>query len=502
MDDQLSPSSSTSSPLLNLPLELLDAIFAHVGDTKPPFQPLCRQLEPVQRRYHYRRLVVAEYEKLAFLCRAAPSIPGLEHNVVELKLAMRDESNSEHMRMYWVRQWRDSNNLPVDHLPETDSISDDEQTCPTTLLVDLISRLSALRELDLGCVELDLIDAVVGDDEDDGTSRSRPRRLERLEVLSVESKHGPMFKGPERTRLWISWLRKLARLPKLRDLRLTIYDGSPPPPLPAVDFSSPTLLSITLGDSDCIHPWNGPFLSQFAPNLERIDLSDVGFALKYAPSTMRELSLTSSLDQSDNPRAKSPLDDFLVRFRRLERLEIALNSFDPARLLPYLRSLPNFHSLMLSIGTPTTDTFLAALLDGPTRLPNLRHLTLDHVTSYRGGRLVSKRWNLPDDYDPTSAALLPRCRWEAPSYPPGASSAGVRAALRLAAAHGVVVDGSALAALEWDEAYRVERRAAVLAWAARTGRWDRAREVLGEDVVEVYRRGFEAGRRLGATIVL
>ncbi|GAA5948414.1 hypothetical protein JCM3775_003936, partial [Rhodotorula graminis] len=470
-----SSSTPTSSPLLKLPLELLDAIFAQAGDTKPllqpPFQPLCRQLEPVQRRHHYRRIVVNGYEQLAALCRAAPSIPGIEANVVELKLAMWDEDNSESLRVCYLLEWLQDQRLPVDHLPDPNTVPEDEQICPTASLVDFIARLSGLRELHLYCVEIDLIDAVVGNDEVDDpirASTSTPR-LQRLEVLAVEPKEGLMFEGPERTRAWIGWLRKISRLPKLRDLRLAVYDEHPPPPLPDVDFFSPSLLSITTGDSaPSFYPWDGPFLSKFAPNLERIEVGDM----------------------------VSPLDDFLARFNRLERLEVARNSFDSARLLPYLRSLPNFHTLTLSRDTPTTDAFLDALLDGPTRPPHLRRLTLDHVAFSRAVPLFSDTWHLPDDYNATSTGLLPECRWVAPSYPPGASEAGLRAAPRLAAAHGVVVDGTALGALDWHEAYRVERRGAVLEWAGRTGRWERAREVLGDDVVEVYRRGLEAGRTM------
>ncbi|GAA5949097.1 hypothetical protein JCM3775_004657, partial [Rhodotorula graminis] len=386
---------------------------------------------------------------------------------------MADDFNDERTRVYNLRDWLQDEGQPVDHLPDPDAISDDEQICPTASLVDFIARLSGLRELNLVGVELDLIDAVVGDDEADDPARTSTPRLQRLEVLGVESTDGAMFEGPERTRAWIGWLRKISRLPKLRDLRLAVYDDYPPPPLPDVEFASSSLLSITIGDSYTLYPWDGPVLSQFAPNLERIDVRNT-VVLQHVPSTMRELKLMSPLS-GDDPQAQSPLDDFLARFNRLERLEVARNSFDSARLLPYLRSLPNFHTLTLGRNTPTTDAFLDALLDGPSRPPHLRRLTLDHVAFSRAGHLVSDTWHLPDDYDATSADLLPNSRWAAPSYPLGASQAGLRAALRLAAAHGIVVDGTALGALEWDEAYRIERRGAVLEWASRTGRWERAR---------------------------
>ncbi|KPV74011.1 uncharacterized protein RHOBADRAFT_54585 [Rhodotorula graminis WP1] len=482
-----SSSTPTSSTLLDLPLELLDAIFAQAGDTKPllqpPFQPLCRQLEPVQRRHHYRRIVVNGYEQLAALCRAAPSIPGLEANVVELKLAMRDEDNSESLRVCYLLEWLQGQRLPVDHLPDPNTIPDDEQICPTASLVDFISRLSGLRELHLYCVEIDLIDAVVGNDEVDDpirASTSTPR-LQRLEVLAVEPKEGLMFEGPERTRAWIGWLRKISRLPKLRDLRLAVYDEHPPPPLPDVDFFSPSLLSITTGDSaPFFYPWDGPFLGKFAPNLERIDVGDM------------DLDLTWPVG-GDNPRAESPLDDFLARFKRLERLEIARISFDSARLFPYLHSLPNFHTLTLGCGTPTTDAFLDALLDGPTRPPHLRRLTLEHVARCRGDSLADRLYRLPSTFEAAGFELAPRWGWSGPAFPCGGSEAGLRAALRSAEAHGVVVDGSALGALDWDEAYARVRTEATLLWAAEGNRWDRARELFGDERADAFRFGYEAG---------
>ncbi|GAA5836611.1 hypothetical protein JCM9279_000444 [Rhodotorula babjevae] len=494
MDDKpsASPSPSTSSRLLNLPLELLDAIFAHVNDVRPPFQPLCRQLEPVQRRHHYRRIEVDEYAELARLCRAASTIPGLQVNVVELKLAMAGFENDEHDRVLYLRDWHEAQGLPFDHLRDPDSISHDEQTCPTSLLVDFVTRLTALRVLDLDKVDLDLVAAVLDADLADDPTRTRTsaRRLARLEILNVDTTGLFEFENFDYK---VAWLRRLCRLPKLRCLRLAKCDyPRAGPPLAALDFSSPSLLSICVGESDSLFPWDGPFLSQFAPNLERIDLADE-VVLKHAPSTIRELMLTSTIVGND-PQALSPLDDFLARFVHLQGLAIAHNSFDPARLLPFLHSLFKFDTLALGCDTPTTDAFLDALLSGPTRLRHLRRLTLSHVTSSRRGGFVSSTWTLPDDYDPTSAALLPGCRWRPPSYPPGASEAGLRAALRSAEARGVVLEGTALGALDWNEAYAQERVRAVLFWAAQTGRWDRAREFVGEERAEAYRLGYEAGR--------
>ena len=60
---------------------------------KRAYKPLCKQLHPVQHRHYWRRLLFSTYEELAGFCRRAPSIPGLEANVVELELFMLDEWN-------------------------------------------------------------------------------------------------------------------------------------------------------------------------------------------------------------------------------------------------------------------------------------------------------------------------------------------------------------------------------------------------------------------------
>jgi len=489
---QLSPSSS--SPLLNLPLELLDAIFGQVyTPDKRAYKPLCKQLHPLQHRHYWRRLLFSTYEELAGFCRRAPSIPGLEASVVELELFMLDEWNWENERLWFEHQIR---------LEEGDDVGDDAEQvgqdfecCPTALFVDsVLNRLAALRHLKLYQVDESYVQAIFGDDE--ATCAARPW-LERLERLHVDLRlDGTLLgNGPMQ-----SWLGKLGRVPRLRVLRIA-QDEVPfePPPTRAPEPvpSLPALESLALSAGN-FYSWTGAPLALVAPNLVRLELDrahpddQVVAVLGGAPEHLRELIVTPNV-----PTSFPRLDLVLPRFVHLRRLQLSQNALDPIRIIPSLRSLPNLEVLAFNHYAPVTDTLLAAILDGPERLGRLRHLTLAHIFAFPGYSLERRQYKIPSDLEALSFQLPQSWDWYRPKLPPGATKNGLRDAVCSASEHGIVIDGSVHAVLSWDEQYRVARQAVILAWASRAkGRWDVARGLVGDTAVEAYRQGLAAARTL------
>ncbi|GAA5934149.1 hypothetical protein JCM3775_002888 [Rhodotorula graminis] len=356
--------------------------------------------------------------------------------------------------------------------------------------------MAALRTANLYHVDDACVKAFLGDGGSKATRDGGPR-LDRLESLHVDFHwDGTLFESEAMQ----TWLAKLSQLPKLRVLRL-VDAGIPTEPQPALAPKPipclPALESLAIAAGD-LYLWTGAPLAQVAPKLVRLELTgdrpdhQVVAVLRKAPKHLRALVVTPHI------RTCGPaLDLVLPRFTQLRRLRLGRQLFDPVRLVPYLRSLPDLESLDFEAGAHVTDTLLDAILEGPHRLSRLRHLTLGHILAKPG---MSLGGFLRDDVDGLEALgfrLFASVGWHRPEWPPGASEAGLRDAVRSCSARGIVVDGRALDALTWDEKYRLTRQGVILAWASRAkGRWDVARGLVGDTAVDAYRQGLEAARIL------
>ncbi|GAA5896618.1 hypothetical protein JCM8208_004247 [Rhodotorula glutinis] len=474
MDPQPSTSSSTSSPLLKLPLELLDAIFSQVYEPySVRYSPLCKRLLPVQQRQFWRRREFNTYEDLAAFSRRAPFIPGLETNVVELELNMMNAPRWENERLEAEHEARLDEGFSEDDEP--DPVDPDFELCPLALFVEVFECLAAVRHVVLRGVDDVWVSALVGDEAE---ICAVPPWLERLESVHVEFSFDSRFLEPDDMQ---AWLGALARAPGLRALRLVDEDiptwepMSPPTPIPTL----PNLQSLVI-DGGSLYSWTGAPLSRVAPNLAHLELlgshppHQVVAVLREAPVHLRELVVAP--DPGLTAVAVPRLDHVLPQLAHLRHLRLAGQTFDPARIVASLGALPCLESLAFGLDAPVTDIILDAILEGPHRLSRLRHLTLEHFRAYPGLSLKLLDDKVPHDLEALGFDLPPSWAWKRPECPPGGSEAGLREAVRSGSAHGVVVDGMSLGLFDWDDWYRVERRNVILAWASRAeGRWDVAR---------------------------
>jgi len=316
-----------------------------------------------------------------------------------------------------------------------------------------------------------------------------PRSLASIKRLEVNSDDAhPNNVVAERV-----WIEELARLPALEWLSFAQErDGAQILPTLRVPPSLLHVTRLTLSGAGLVEPWDGPALCELVPRLVDLTIGDflphAWFAslLSTAPSGLRRLEMGDSGGIPVDEPASSPIDNILPRFEHLEHLHMcgSVLSTKLDSRLNCLRSLKSLRSLHL-LGPIATDELLAGLLDDPRHLPRLERLGLSHVFGSKGstvagaGRtpgLSSHRWeNWPMWVG-----------WRAPEYPSGCTETGLRAAISVAEARRIVVEGSALEALEWRAAFEAEQRAAHLLFGDSTGDFGLARQVLGDAVVDEH----------------
>ncbi|GAA5891546.1 hypothetical protein JCM8208_007320 [Rhodotorula glutinis] len=493
------PTSTSSpdepSPLLRLPEELIDRIFrlANEDDPVPMFkereaislsptparrraretaaQPICRRLYPIQRHNLYRTVRISTYDALALFCGTVQRSPSVGDLVVELRLQLGEFMNLRP----GVEVYEDPVYEQDDPREDRDVPDEDKVVTPLDLSI-LLARLPNLEILDLNLPSTSLLDVVLH-------KEVTPSLLHGLKTLKVVafSMMAPTGRAED------AWVRQLARYQSLEELSLERYDVEYL--FPWLEWPVPPCDSVTkLAIGRHGHDWHdGPDLDDLFPHLVDLDLTaaepepDFRSILWGAPTALRRLRLHLRIVSTFHPGADSPgnLDSLLPRFKHLEHLSIGQGLFTPDGLLPYLRSLPSLRSLTFEPSAPATDAFLLSLLAGPSRLPHLRLLTLDHLYAHHGPTVASRGGRLPPDMRLVADPPM-YDGWLLPNVVPGCSAQGIVAAVEAGRAHGVCVRGRALGVVGWDEAHEAERRRALELWGE-----DGAREFWEE--VEMWK---------------
>ncbi|BGP42683.1 hypothetical protein JCM10449v2_006695 [Rhodotorula kratochvilovae] len=478
MDHEILISSSSSTatdkppPLLWLPNELLDEIFRLAYQDEPVHKPICRRLYPIQQKYLYRRVRLDSYEALGSFCFAVRTVPVVRKHVVELDLRMTGEKNC----------------VSKDGLEHTPSIGDDEsddedgvsQVVTTLQLSVLLARLPSLRVLDLQELDDALMKVVF-------RGKTTPQNLALLEVLKISTRNLSEVDEHDDEG---AWLRQLAQLSHLKEFHLRQREFGIV--LPSVKLPTPTLPSLTtlvIVGSAC-EEWVQPTLRDLVPNLLHLKLEELEenpqFAeiLRSTPVSLRSLILSSAVSLTFQAPALAVLDNVLPRFTRIEHLALCEGAFTPNGIVPCLRSLPSLRSLSFGLGTLATDELLLSLVDGPFHLPHLRRLTLDHVECARGPTMKSKGWKFPPEQDALLFHLWQG--WVEPVWGPACSEEGIKVAVVAARANGITVDGVAVNAIGFDNAYYSEVTTALLLWGDKTGNDSEARDLMGDDIVDEH----------------
>lgn len=310
-------------------------------------------------------------------------------------------------------------------------------------------------------------------------------RLEALEIAASELWARDGARDEE------NGLRQLARFPRLTSLALEQYDPEsvfPAPTAPLPTFGSLARLSIIGLESET---WDAPNLGTLAPNIVDLELYDLDgpacFAeiLRQAPTALRRLALRCDPGHaSPTPRAASRTEGILPRFADLEELVLCEHSFRPERLLAAFRSLPRLHTLSFEPGSPATDDLLDSLLCDPACLPRLHRLVLNHAECARGPTLESQGWTLPSPSE--SGPCHTWAGWEEAEWPDGCSESGLAAAQDAGHLRGIVVEGTAVDAVGWDDEFWGEMYRSLLYHGDETGDYSEARDLLSDEFVDEH----------------
>ncbi|GAA5928474.1 hypothetical protein JCM3775_000621 [Rhodotorula graminis] len=508
MDPQLllnsssSPNSVNPPPILKLPDELLDGIFilayAEQAHRSLARKPICRRLYPFQRANLYRAVRVKSYDALASFCRTVKAVPRARAFVHELQLDMAMSVNSRPASSSAPNsavRASAAGDVGMDLESSGDESDGEERVAEgavkTVLVVgprrlsNLFARLGNLKVLKVTWLDEGLLDFLLEDDDE-----LLCARVEDLDI-TADADHYRWYND--------AWLFQLAYFARLKSFTFELVGE---PVLLQFDEQYPVFGALTRLSLAGIESaqWEAPVLAAAMPHLVDLELRDHGedasFAviLRQAPVGLRRLCLISQACDPDAVGAQpvGTLDDVLPRFTRLD-LTLCEGSFTADRLGPYLESLPDIHTLSFGLGAAAGDRLLRDLLEGPHRSPRLQHLTLDHVECTRGPTFRSKGCRHPPGRHIDNFYMWPgwwRAFWRYPC-----TEAGVAAAVRAAKANGVVVDGTALDTIGYDDEWEHEMFECLLEYGFETGDDSDVREWVGgqglEDVIhdmEIIRR--------------
>ena len=287
-----------------------------------------------------------------------------------------------------------------------------------------------------------------------------PKSLESV-VLQGDSLYGPVDRtGGE-------LLATLSVLPALSHLALSPSFGNtrtlPRQPAPPVTFVALTSLSLSLSPDDAATSLD---LAVLAPALVELALvvdaptTSCATILGTAPTRLRVLRLsTNGVERTYLDTPSSHIHALLPSFPHLVDLVLGAGTFDASALPTSLAQCTALSSLAFGYGALVTDRLLLEIVGDSQRPPLLTTLTVDTLQSRIGPRCESDDGPLPPfDYDDGDGDGERVCGgWEAPApSPTGLSEEGVEAAVAVAAARGVEIRGSTLAALTWQQHHSAE----------------------------------------------
>ncbi|GAA5853833.1 hypothetical protein JCM9279_001682 [Rhodotorula babjevae] len=489
--------SNDDCQLLKLPDETLDYIFElayhhlrrvdlpldpcvplEILEREPAHRPLCRRLYPIQQHQLYRDLEVTSTRNLELLARTLVEDrrePNCRLGTLVERLSLgspgrRAWAGAAHIRR--AQEWDLKRGRPHRPAPPVGAAAG--------LLAGLVGALGRVGSFHvfLDSCEDDSVDEI----ELLRTIFQDPATLDRWSSVKefCLGTFGPTLDAafPDDAG---AWLDQLGRLPHLETLELSFSVQSMPAVFQASSPAPPVLEHVRkLKVYAPFHEWHVP-LEGFVPNVTYLEVeSSLSWSGPFgprsligsAPPTLVDLAIISECG-SISP---DTIDDLFPTFPLLASLRLDISCFDLARLPSSLARLAHLKVLHFGEGDVLPDETLLRLVSGPHRITSLRTLKLDYIEAYFGPTLRDNYDVLPNDNERDASGVYDG--WEPPSWPAGCSWAGLARAIGLARAHGVVVEGAAVRAVEWYGEYAAERDAIARLRGFQTGEWSDARQLL------------------------
>ncbi|GAA5904783.1 hypothetical protein JCM6882_008372 [Rhodosporidiobolus microsporus] len=418
--------------LSRLPAELLSDIFklAYPDKQPKPSAPLSKGLLPFFLEVVYRTIKVETYDKLDKLCTTLIETKRRGELVRDLKV--------------WIRM------ATYEGEPGADE-RDDPLTPSNDKLTSAFKRLTNLRDLFFSgstrLVLLVLSPQVAGN--------CFPQ-LDELFLMSPF--HG--INDP----FHLSLYTNLVFYDSLDSFNLVVMrSGATIEPF-AKESASPGIAFPPLGHLQLDGPLGASpgvpgLLAAFGYicHLELLDTDSTPSLLPLLDAVEEPENICSLTLRSFEGWYDSKLTDALLRFPRLDRLEVGGNCASPSpAFYDILRQLPLLDHLCLALDADVSAAELDALIrSGPRKHKVLKHLTFDQTSGKIGTRIFEDANGVPyAGGDWGEEGLYPD--WELPTWGDEMSRSEFEKLLLLAKREGVEVDGDAIEAIEVDEAFVAE----------------------------------------------
>lgn len=401
-----------TSPLLDLPDELLTLVFAELAPVDAIDANLCHRLRPFARARILSQINLHSETDLWDLEHLLRKSPDSGKHVRELAILFECSGSARCVRL--IKSLPGLTKLVLCQL-ESDTLA--------ALLLDPDARdyLGNLRALHLFARADDRVlqnprISVWGD-----YLASWPA----LEELLLFAAPGMQIVPTPKSRLMP--FRTLKRL----HLRITAFDT-----LDVLDFDRvfPALEDLVIEETK--EP------NRFRPIL-----------LKISPTSLRQLDLRPAEKKSDRLLGGiSVIDDLLPRFTRLETMYLRPSLYNPASLVYVLPQLVHLRHVEFSFGAKVTSEILDVVIE----LPALKSLVFDHTQAAWGCRVGAK--GSPVDSSHSSYHMWPGwipARWDHPT-------SDLTRTVTRARERGVHCTGTAVEALGWLRDRDGEAHAAIL----------------------------------------
>ncbi|GAA5949645.1 hypothetical protein JCM10213_001339 [Rhodosporidiobolus nylandii] len=248
--------------------------------------------------------------------------------------------------------------------------------------------------------------------------------------------------------------------------------------------TAPSVLRVAVTGFGLNYPPLAALLNFFPSlvNLEFDDEADEPAFERVLPLVSRSLSSLTLRTIPCFDAYSDPCDQCLTHFTSLSHLDLGEGIFNHATLFTNLRALPSLSSLAFGCGAIVETSELRALVDGPTRHPSLRRLTLDMLNQGKRGYRVRVEGGGRPHPEATERSKRVAPGWIVPEYTdpdPRFSTSSVEDLLRVGAANGVEVEGTAVDSLEVYYEWRAEAMEALLLWGVQEKSFAELRDFLG-----------------------
>lgn len=249
---------------------------------------------------------------------------------------------------------------------------------------------------------------------------------------------------------------------------------------PATGVSLAGVQSLRL-EIDLAPPFLAPASVTF-PNLRALSLggSNRNKHVQHILSTASPKLKKLSLDELSAPLAT---ELYIASFPKLRELRLC-PGFSQQQLPPVLAT-SGIRDVAFTHRCRVTDELLLALLKGPTRMPKLRSLELNHVWASTGDAL----YNLLADGTPVMTSISEIREGEqsfrelSPEWPDGCTADGLRTIVDLAESAGITLSGGAIdtVAWEWDNDFEKQFEKFLVRSALVENNFDGLIEYYGSD---------------------